>query len=99
MELDARLVRPLEPMHPEVRTKELVGPRSPLRVNGDIRLFTDESRTNELATFFTLRQQLTKTGAKPNMALADFVAPVESGKPDYVGYMMAYLRPGTAPTA
>ena len=26
-----------------VRTKELVGPRSPLRVNGDIRLFTDSS--------------------------------------------------------
>jgi redox-sensitive bicupin YhaK (pirin superfamily) len=26
---------------PGVRTKELVGPRSPLRVNGDIRLFTD----------------------------------------------------------
>lgn len=32
------------PRHDEargVRTKELVGPRSPLRVNGDIRLFTD----------------------------------------------------------
>jgi redox-sensitive bicupin YhaK (pirin superfamily) len=26
-----------------IRTKELVGPRSPLRVNGDIRLFTDSS--------------------------------------------------------
>jgi redox-sensitive bicupin YhaK (pirin superfamily) len=26
---------------PGVRTKELVGPRSPLRVNGDVRLFTD----------------------------------------------------------
>src|SRR5439155_18696218 len=26
---------------PGVRTKELVGPRSPLRVNGDIRLFAD----------------------------------------------------------
>jgi redox-sensitive bicupin YhaK (pirin superfamily) len=28
---------------PGVRTKELVGPRSPLRVNGDIRLFTDST--------------------------------------------------------
>ncbi|MDP1731737.1 MAG: methionine synthase [Devosia sp.] len=54
-------------------------------VGDDIRLFTDESRKDELATFFTLRQQLTKTGDKPNMALADFVAPLESGKPDYVG--------------
>ena len=51
----------------------------------DIRLFTDESRAEELATLFTLRQQLTKTGSKPNLALADFVAPVDSGKPDYVG--------------
>jgi redox-sensitive bicupin YhaK (pirin superfamily) len=32
-----------------VRTKELVGPRSPLRVNGDIRLFTD-SRLEPAAT-------------------------------------------------
>src|SRR5439155_2907287 len=30
---------------PGVRTKELVGPRSPLRVNGDIRLFTDSQLT------------------------------------------------------
>jgi redox-sensitive bicupin YhaK (pirin superfamily) len=33
-----------------VHTKELVGPRSPLRVNGDIRLFTD-SRLDPGATF------------------------------------------------
>ncbi|MHB1110516.1 MAG: methionine synthase [Devosia sp.] len=54
-------------------------------VGDDIRLFTDESRKDELATFFTLRQQLSKTGDKPNMALADFVAPVASGRADYVG--------------
>ena len=40
---------------------------------------------NELATFFTLRQQLSKRGDRPNVALSDFVAPVESGKQDYVG--------------
>ncbi|EHK54693.1 methionine synthase [Allomesorhizobium alhagi] len=54
-------------------------------VGDDIRLFTDETRAQELATFFTLRQQLTKRDGKPNVALSDFVAPVESGKPDYVG--------------
>ncbi|WP_176083943.1 methionine synthase [Martelella sp. HB161492] len=54
-------------------------------VGDDIRLFTDESRSEELATFFTLRQQLSKRGDRPNVALSDFVAPVESGKPDYVG--------------
>ncbi|NGO56277.1 vitamin B12 dependent-methionine synthase activation domain-containing protein, partial [Allomesorhizobium camelthorni] len=54
-------------------------------VGDDIRLFTDETRAQELATLFTLRQQLTKRDGKPNVALSDFVAPVESGKPDYVG--------------
>ena len=54
-------------------------------VGDDIRLFTDESRSNELATFFTLRQQLSKRDGKANVALADFVAPAASGKPDYIG--------------
>ena len=54
-------------------------------VGDDIRLFTDESRKQELATFFTLRQQLSKRDGRPNVAMSDFVAPVESGKQDYVG--------------
>lgn len=54
-------------------------------VGDDIRLFTDESRSTELATFFTLRQQLPKRDGKSNIALSDFVAPLESGKADYVG--------------
>ena len=54
-------------------------------VGDDIRLFTDEARSQELATFFTLRQQLTKRDGKANVALSDFVAPVDSGKPDYIG--------------
>jgi 5-methyltetrahydrofolate--homocysteine methyltransferase len=54
-------------------------------IGDDIRLFTDESRKQELATFFTLRQQLTKRDGKANVALSDFVAPLSSGKPDYVG--------------
>ncbi|MGP4667518.1 methionine synthase [Agrobacterium pusense] len=54
-------------------------------VGEDIRLFTDESRNEELATFFTLRQQLSKRDGRPNVALSDFVAPVDSGVADYVG--------------
>ncbi|MBP1888154.1 methionine synthase [Sinorhizobium mexicanum] len=54
-------------------------------VDDDIRLFTDEARDAELATFFTLRQQLTKRDGRPNVALADFVAPVDSGARDYLG--------------
>ena len=51
----------------------------------DIRLFADETRREPLATFFTLRQQLAKRDGRPRVALADFVAPVESGKKDYIG--------------
>ncbi|SMH56444.1 methionine synthase [Mesorhizobium australicum] len=54
-------------------------------VGDDIRLFTDESRTEELVSFFTLRQQLAKRDGKANVALSDFVAPADSGKADYVG--------------
>ncbi|RWX78527.1 methionine synthase [Neorhizobium lilium] len=54
-------------------------------VGDDINLFTGEDRSQELATFYTLRQQLSKRDGRPNVALADFVAPVDSGKPDHVG--------------
>nr|WP_235938173.1 methionine synthase [Endobacterium cereale] len=54
-------------------------------VGDDIRVYTDESRTEEAATFFTLRQQLSKRDGRPNVAMSDFVAPVDSGKGDYVG--------------
>ncbi len=54
-------------------------------VGDDIRLFTNETRQAELATFYTLRQQLSKRDGKANVALSDFVAPFTSGKPDYVG--------------
>ena len=67
------------------RPKAVIGFWPANAVGDDIRLFTNDSRSAELATFFTLRQQLTKTGDKPNLALADFVAPVDTGKADYVG--------------
>ncbi|WP_323784659.1 methionine synthase [Thalassovita sp.] len=49
----------------------------------DIRLFTDDGRTEELAVLHTLRQQSAKRAGRPNVALSDFVAPI--GQPDYVG--------------
>jgi 5-methyltetrahydrofolate--homocysteine methyltransferase len=54
-------------------------------VGDDIRLFTGESRSEELATFHGLRQQLSKRDGRPNLCISDFVAPVESGLADYVG--------------
>ncbi len=55
-------------------------------VGDDIRLFADESRTETLATFHTLRQQMARSaGGRANVALSDFVAPLESGISDWVG--------------
>jgi len=65
------------------RPKAVIGFWPANAVGDDIELFTDESRSEELAKFFTLRQQLSKQKDKPNLALADFVAPV--GTPDYIG--------------
>jgi 5-methyltetrahydrofolate--homocysteine methyltransferase len=52
----------------------------------DIEIFADESRQGVLAVIHTLRQQMVRDRAeRPNMALADFVAPKDSGVADYLG--------------
>ena len=48
----------------------------------DIQLTTDNEQP---ITFLTLRQQAQKTAGAPNIALADFIAPLESGIQDYMG--------------
>jgi 5-methyltetrahydrofolate--homocysteine methyltransferase len=53
-------------------------------VGDDIELYADAERSRPLGRIHTLRQQLVKAGDKPNLALADFVAPREHGV-DYVG--------------
>ncbi|WBU63318.1 methionine synthase [Paracoccus aerodenitrificans] len=65
------------------RPRAVIGFWPANRVGDDIRLFTDENRKDELATFYTLRQQVSKREGRPNAALADFVAP--EGQPDYLG--------------
>ncbi|MEO6056242.1 MAG: methionine synthase [Gemmatimonadales bacterium] len=54
-------------------------------VGDDIELYADEERTEPLATIHTVRQQMIKPPGRPNLALADFVAPRESGAADHVG--------------
>jgi 5-methyltetrahydrofolate--homocysteine methyltransferase len=50
----------------------------------DIEIYTDESRSEVLAVTRMLRQQVQKPG-KSNLSLADFVAPKDTGIPDYIG--------------
>ena len=51
----------------------------------DIDVFTDDTRKKVLTTLHHLRQQSERPEGKPNRCLADFVAPKESGKRDYIG--------------
>jgi 5-methyltetrahydrofolate--homocysteine methyltransferase len=51
----------------------------------DIAVYADDTRKNKIATFHTLRQQLEKREGRFNAALSDFIAPVASGVPDYIG--------------
>ena len=56
------------------------------RRGDDIEVYTDESRTHVAATVHTLRQQTSRERGRPeNIALADYIAPADSGVPDYLG--------------
>ncbi len=51
----------------------------------DIEVYVDDNRKGLLAEFHTLRQQTQKPPGQANFALADFIAPKETGRKDYIG--------------
>ena len=59
-------------------------------VGDDVELYGDDNRSEVLSTFHFLRQQWDKSRQRANLpledfCLADFIAPKESGIPDYIG--------------
>jgi 5-methyltetrahydrofolate--homocysteine methyltransferase len=54
-------------------------------VGDDVELYADASRSRPLATLPMLRQQAPRTDGKPHLSLADFVAPRESCRADFLG--------------
>ena len=54
-------------------------------VGDDIEVYADESRSRTIQVFHSLRQQTEKPPGRPNLALADFIAPKDSGRIDYLG--------------
>ena len=52
-------------------------------VGDDIEIYSDESRSQIAMTYHSLRQQAEKPPGRPNLALADFIAP--KGIQDYIG--------------
>jgi 5-methyltetrahydrofolate--homocysteine methyltransferase len=65
----------------------------------DITLSEVEGRDEEHFTFRTLRQQLQKREGVADYALADFIAPKESGRQDYMGCFCVSTGFGTAELA
>jgi 5-methyltetrahydrofolate--homocysteine methyltransferase len=85
----------------EIVEKKLFSARAvygfyPANCDGDdIILYADASRERELTRLHTLRQQKESQGGKPQLALADFVAPRASGLTDYVGAFAVTTGHGT----
>lgn len=65
----------------------------------DIEIETKQQTQNTKFQFLTLRQQSKKAEGKPNIALADFIAPKESGKQDFMGCFCVSTGFGTAELA
>ena len=61
----------------------------------DIVVYTGDERMAELGRLHTLRQQWQRPGTKAFYALADFIAPTDSGRRDYVGAFAVTAGHGT----
>jgi len=68
-----------------LRAQAVVGLYPANAVGDDVELYADESRGSVVATMRGLRQQFEKPPGRPNLCLADFVAPRESELLDYMG--------------
>jgi 5-methyltetrahydrofolate--homocysteine methyltransferase len=68
-----------------VRASGVCGLFPAARVGDDIEIFGDASRRETLMTWHNLRQQNQKPAGHANQCLADYVAPKDSGVPDWVG--------------
>jgi len=51
----------------------------------DIILFSDRGRCQQVARLYCLRQQWERVGQNEFLSLADFIAPLDSGRADYLG--------------
>jgi 5-methyltetrahydrofolate--homocysteine methyltransferase len=72
--------------HSWLQARAVIGFWPAAQVNeDDVALYADETRACPIATYHFLRQQMKKATDKPNLCLADFVAPARSGLPDYLG--------------
>ncbi|WP_293647612.1 methionine synthase [Thiolapillus sp.] len=68
-----------------LRARAVVGLFPANAIGDDIELYQDEERKQVLTTFHNLRKQGKQPAGKYNECLADFIAPKDSGKADWLG--------------
>jgi len=71
---------------PRLKPKAVVGMFPAISNGEDVEIFSDESKKTSLGMYPMLRQQITRLKGQPNLSLADFVAPKDSGLADYMGF-------------
>jgi 5-methyltetrahydrofolate--homocysteine methyltransferase len=73
----------------KLRATGVVGLWPAASVGDDVEIYTDETRTKVLGTVHFLRQQIAKPPGRPNLCLADLVAPKDvqqaTGVRDWIG--------------
>jgi 5-methyltetrahydrofolate--homocysteine methyltransferase len=84
-----------------IAAKDLLVPRGvyafwPANAAGDdVRVYADDARTEKIATFYFLRQQMQKPGGQFNHCLADYIAPTSS-QPSTINHHLADYLGGFA---
>ncbi len=68
-----------------LQARGVIGFFSANAVGDDIEVYADDTRQAVVHTLHHLRQQDQKKNDRPNYCLADFIAPKDSGKADYIG--------------
>lgn len=63
----------------------------------DVYIYNDESRKESAYTFHFMRQQRKMGEGIPNLSLADYIAPLDSGKADYMGFFAVTSGLGIEP--
>jgi 5-methyltetrahydrofolate--homocysteine methyltransferase len=65
--------------------KAVIGFWPAVAIGDDLDVYADEQRSRVITTFHCLRQQLAKPAGQFNHSLADFIAPKDTGRLDYLG--------------
>jgi 5-methyltetrahydrofolate--homocysteine methyltransferase len=68
-----------------LKANAIVGIYPANAIGDDIEVYTDDTRKTVKTVFTNLRNQTQKEEGTPNLCLSDFIAPKDTGLPDYIG--------------